>query len=180
MRVAVVCHPHPQYGGTMNNKVVFRAGRALQRLGMAVLRFNFRGVGKSTGSYDFGHGEKDDVTAAIEYLHQQYPQAEVVLAGYSFGAWVGLQVGCQDERVSHLIGIGTPVGTTHFSFLTQCQKPKLFLHGTQDEFGSVDQIEALLLSIPEPKQLVVIEEADHYFNSKLEPLSQALIEHFKE
>lgn len=179
-RVAVVCHPHPQYGGTMHNKVAFRTARALQELGMAVLRFNFRGVGKSTGSYDYGHGEKADVRAAIDYLLNQYPQANVVLAGYSFGSWVGLQVGCQHASVTHLVGIGTPVGTSDFNFLIECTKPKLFIHGTEDEFGSVEQIQALLLSIPEPKELILIEGADHFFNSKLEALAQALIGYFKQ
>ena len=94
----------------MHNKVVFRAARAFQELGMAVLRFNFRGVGKSTGAYDFGHGEQDDVRAAIDYLHHHYPPSDIVLAGYSFGAWVGLQVSCQDARVTHLVGIGTRSG----------------------------------------------------------------------
>jgi hypothetical protein len=178
-RVTVVCHPHPQYGGTMHNKVVFRAGRALQNLGMAVLRFNFRGVGKSTGSYDFGKSEKDDVRAAIDYLHKLYPQAELILVGYSFGAWVGLQVGCRDERVAYLVGIGTPVAANDFSFLANCSKPKLFIHGTEDEFGSVEQIRALLLSLSEPKELVLIEGANHFFNSKLEVLSRAIIEYFK-
>jgi hypothetical protein len=163
----------------MHNKVVFRAGRALQELGMAVLRFNFRGVGKSTGAYDYGHGEKDDVRAAIDYLHNQYPHSEVVLAGYSFGSWVGLQVGCRQVSVTHLIGIGTPVGVNDFSFLIECQKPKLFIQGTEDEFGSVEQIQTLLLSIPEPKELVLIEGAEHFFNSKLEALAQAIIEYFR-
>lgn len=177
---AIVCHPHPQYGGTMHNKVVFRAGRALQSLGMAVLRFNFRGVGKSTGSYDFGQGEKEDVRAAIAFMQRRFPGARIVLTGYSFGAWVGLQVGCTDDRVSHLIGIGTPVATNDFSFLTECRKPKLFVQGTQDEFGPIDQMEALLLAIPQPKELVLIEGADHFFTSKLEALHHAILDHFRE
>lgn len=177
-RVALICHPHPQYGGTMHNKVVFRAGRALQDLGLAVLRFNFRGAGNSTGRYDFGEGEKDDVRAALTYLHERYPQADITLAGYSFGAWVALRVGCQDDRVSHLISIGTPVATADFGFLVDCEKPKLFLHGTADEFGSVDQMEALLLSVPAPKDLVLIDGADHFFHSTLEALTQALSQYF--
>ncbi len=160
----------------MHNKVVFRAARALQELGMVVLRFNFRGVGKSTGTYDYGHGEKDDVGAAIDYLDDQYPESGIVLVGYSFGAWVGLQVGCQDERVTHLVGIGAPVGMSDFSFLIECKKPKLFIHGTEDEFGTVEQIQTLMLSISEPKELSLIEGAEHFFNSKLEALSQALTE----
>jgi uncharacterized protein len=163
----------------MHNKVVFRAGRALQERGMAVLRFNFRGVDKSTGSYDFGHGEKDDVRAAIDYLHNLHPQAGIVLAGYSFGSWVGLQVGCHDERVTDLIGIGTPVGVNDFSFLIDCRKPKLLVHGTDDEFGSVEQIRALLLSIPQPKSLALIEGAEHFFHGKLEALAKAISEYFK-
>jgi hypothetical protein len=177
--VAVVCHPHPQHGGTMHNKVVFRAGRALQGLGMAVLRFNFRGVGKSTGVYDLGRGEKDDVRAAIDYAQDRYPQAAVVLAGFSFGAWIGLQVGCRDERISHLIGIGTPVNVTDFSFLAGCVKPKLFVHGAEDQFGSAERIHALLQTVPEPKKLALIEGTDHFFHGKLERLSQAITEYFR-
>lgn len=177
---AIVCHPHPQYGGTMHNKVVFRAGRALQSLGMAVLRFNFRGVGKSTGSYDFGQGEKEDVRAAITFMQRRLPRARIVLAGYSFGAWVSLQVGCTDDRVSHLIGIGTPVATNDFGFLAECRKPKLFIQGTHDEFGPVDQMEALLLAIPQPKELVLIEGADHFFTGKLEALHHAISDYFRE
>lgn len=178
-QAAVVCHPHPQYGGTMRNKVVFAASRALQELGLAVLRFNFRGVGKSTGSYDFGHGEQDDVQAAIDYLHGLYPASEIVLAGYSFGAWVGLQVGCRHPSVTYLVGIGTPVGVNDFGFLVGCQKPKLFIHGTEDEFGPVEQVRALLLSLPEPKELFLIEGAEHFFTSKLEALHQAIVAYFK-
>lgn len=178
-RGAIVCHPHPQYGGTMHNKVVFRTGRALRQLGMAVLRFNFRGVGRSTGSYDYGHGERADVQAAIDYLNQQYPQADIVLAGFSFGAWVGLAVGAQDARVSHLIGIGMPVNMNDFSFLVNCSKPKLFIQGSADEFGSVECMQALLLTIPEPKGLALIEGADHFFHRKLEALADAITHYFR-
>jgi hypothetical protein len=177
-RVAVVCHPHPQYGGTMHNKVVFRAGRALQELGMAVLRFNFRGVGKSAGSYDYGHGEKEDVRAAIDFLRERDPQSDVVLAGFSFGSWVGLQVGAQDDRVTHLIGIGIPAHMSDFSFLSHCRKPKLFIQGTEDEFGSVEHVQAMLLSLPEPKELALIEGADHFFHRKLEPLADVIKHYF--
>ncbi|MCS6804556.1 MAG: alpha/beta fold hydrolase [Acidobacteriota bacterium] len=177
-RGAIVCHPHPQYGGSMHNKVVFRAGRALHQLGMVVLRFNFRGVGRSTGSYDYGHGERADVQAAIDYLNQQYPQIEIVLAGFSFGAWVGLAVGAQHGRVSHLIGIGMPVNMNDFSFLVNCTKPKLFIQGSEDEFGSIECMQALLLTIPEPKELVWVEGADHFFHRKLEPLADAITDYF--
>jgi hypothetical protein len=163
----------------MHNKVVFRAGRALHSRGMPVLRFNFRGVGQSTGAYDFGQGEKDDVRAAIDYLQRLYPQAGVVLAGFSFGAWIGLQVGCQDDRVTNLIGIGTPVNVSDFSFLSDCPKPKLFVHGTEDQFGSREKMEALLLRLAEPKQLTLIEGADHFFHGQWERLTQAITEHLE-
>jgi hypothetical protein len=175
--VALVCHPHPQYGGTLNNKVVFRTSQALREVGMATLRFNFRGVGKSSGSYDFGEGEQEDVAAALDFLTSEYCGAHIWLAGYSFGAWVGLKVGASDDRVFGLIGIGMPAATADLRFLADCRKPKLFVQGTHDEFGSVEQINALLLTIPEPKEVHYIDGADHFFNGKLDELKSAIKEY---
>ncbi|MGA9997678.1 MAG: alpha/beta fold hydrolase, partial [Pyrinomonadaceae bacterium] len=133
--VALVLHPHPLGGGTMHNKVVFRAASALNDAGLLTLRINFRGVGQSTGEHDEGRGETEDARAALDYLTQHYPQQPITLAGFSFGSRVGLEVGIPDERVRQLISIGTPVDKYDFSFLTECRKPILFVHGEHDEYG---------------------------------------------
>ena len=120
--VAVVCHPHPLFGGTMHNKVVFQAAKALHQRGATVLRFNFRGAGQSEGEHDHGRGEQDDVRAAIDYLAAEFPGRPILLAGFSFGSWVGLRVGCEDARVTQLIGLGLPVDNIDMSFLRACDE----------------------------------------------------------
>src|SRR5215470_9551346 len=125
-RAALVCHPHPLFGGTLHNKVVYQAAKALDGLGMPVLRFNFRGSGLSEGKHDRGRGELDDVRAALDYLAARFPGTSLLLAGFSFGSWVGLRVGCEDPRVQRLIAIGAPVNNSDFSYLRNCGKPKLF------------------------------------------------------
>jgi alpha/beta superfamily hydrolase len=138
--VALVLHPHPLGGGTMHNKVVFRAAAALNDAGLTTLRINFRGVGQSTGSHDEGDGEREDVRSGLDYLAQNYPNDEITLCGFSFGARVGLEVGIKDERVARLISIGTPVNKYDFDFLAECRKPILFVHGEHDEYGDVDRV----------------------------------------
>jgi alpha/beta superfamily hydrolase len=172
--VALVCHPHPLFGGTMHNKVVYNTAKSLDALGLPVLRFNFRGAGHSAGEHDRGHGEKDDVRAALDFLAAEFPNTPVLLAGFSFGAWVGLRVGCEHARVSHLIGLGIPVNSTDFSFLQQCAKPKLFVHGSNDQFGAIDKVKALVGSIHGERHLVVVEGADHFFAGKLDQLDAAI------
>jgi alpha/beta superfamily hydrolase len=173
---ALVCHPHPLYGGTMHNKVVYQAAKSLDALGLPVLRFNFRGAGKSAGKHDRGDGERDDVRAALDFLAEEFPGAPLVLAGFSFGCCVGLRVGCGDVRVKKLIGLGTPVNSADFSFLRECAKPKLFVHGENDKFGDVKKLEALIGSLPGAKRLVVVPDADHFFVSKLDQLDRAITE----
>lgn len=173
--VAILCHPHPQYGGTMHNKVIVRAAQAFQEAGLVTLRFNFRGVGKSSGTFDFGEGEQKDVAAAIAFMAERYPNAAIWLAGYSFGAWVGLKVGAYDERVTTLVAIGAAVALNDFRFLDECQKPKLFIHGTKDEFAPLEHVQALMLTLPEPKELILIEGADHFFTGKLDELKRELL-----
>jgi len=166
--VAIVCHPHPLFGGTMHNKVVYQMARALHRSGAAVLRFNFRGAGQSQGEHDQGLGEQDDVRVAIDYLAREYSGKPVLLAGFSFGSWVGLRVGCEDNRVSRLLALGLPVNNLDASYLGRCPKPKLFLQGGNDPFGSRENLEVLFASMPEPKQLIFIEGADHFFLGHLD------------
>lgn len=173
---ALVCHPHPVYGGTMHNKVVFQAAKSLHTLGLPVLRFNFRGVGLSEGAHNDGYGEREDVRCAIDFLANEFPGEPVVMAGFSFGASVGLRVAIEDARVTRLIGIGIPVSGLDFSFLRGSTKPKLFVIGTEDEFAPRKGVEELVSSLEEPKRLVFVEQADHFLVGKLDQLDGAIRE----
>lgn len=174
--VALVLHPHPLGGGTMHNKVVFRAAAALNDAGLIVLRINFRGVGQSTGTHDDGVGEVKDVLSGLEYLAEHYPNQLITLAGFSFGAWVGLEVGIADESVVRLISIGTPVDKYDFNFLKACSKPILFVHGSRDEFGSVAKLQDLVNQLKPEAQagLEVIKGADHFFEGHLDELKRII------
>ena len=168
--VALVLHPHPLGGGTMHNKVVFRAASALNDAGLFTLRINFRGVGQSTGEHDEGRGELEDVRAGLDYLKEKYPNLDLTLCGFSFGARVGLEVGISDKRVISLISIGTPVDKYDFSFLEACRKSILFVHGDRDEFGEVAKLKEIVAKL-EPHtqvQLSVINGADHFFEGHLD------------
>ena len=171
---AVVCHPHPLFAGTMHNKVVYQAAKALHLRGIPVLRFNFRGAGLSEGVHDKGKGERDDVRAALDYMAGQYPKSALLLAGFSFGAWVGLRVACEDDRVSELIGLGLPVNNSRLDYLEQCAKPKLFVQGGNDQYGSQENVQALFATLPEPKKLVIVEGADHFFTKQLDKVAMAI------
>jgi uncharacterized protein len=172
--VAVVCHPHPLHGGTMHNKVVYQAAKALHDFGAPVLRFNFRGAGLSEGTHDEGLGEQDDVRAALDYLADDFPGKPVLLAGFSFGSWVGLREGCGDSRVSKLIGLGLPVDNIDVTYLRACAKPKLLIQGGNDQFGSRENIERLFATLPEPKRLVIVDGADHFFTGHLDQIGAAI------
>jgi alpha/beta superfamily hydrolase len=171
---ALVCHPHPLFGGTMHNKVVYQAAKAFDEFALPVLRFNFRGAGLSAGKHDKGIGEQDDVRAAIDFLAKRFPVAPVVLAGFSFGCWVGFRVGCGEPRVIELAGMGTPVNGSDFTFLQSCSKPKLFLQGGNDQYGSRKRLERLAASLPGENQVVVIEGADHFFAGHLDAMAAEL------
>jgi alpha/beta superfamily hydrolase len=173
---SVVCHPHPLFGGTLHNKVVYQAAKALDSRGGTVLRFNFRGTGLSEGKHDRGVGELEDVRAAVEFLASQFSEVPLVVAGFSFGCWVGLRVGCEDARVVRLIGIGAPVNGSDFSYLEKCSKAKLFVHGSNDEFGDVRKLEEAVNGLPGDKKLVVVEGVDHFFKGKVEALGKAISE----
>ncbi len=175
-QVALVCHPHPLFGGTMHNKVVFRAAKAALLSGLPTLRFNFRGAGKSVGTFTGGEGEQGDVRAALDYLAAHFPGRPVCLMGFSFGSWVGLAVGATDSRVSTLVGLGVPVGSLNFDFLHDVRKPKLIVQGTRDEFGLAAQVAELYESLAEPKQIHWVEGADHFFAGKLDEVQQFLQE----
>lgn len=172
--VALVCHPHPLFGGTMHNKVVYCAAKTLHGLGLPVLRFNFRGAGLSEGKHDDGRGEQDDVRAALDFLAAEFPGKPIVLGGFSFGSSVGLRVACHDSRVAGVFGLGLPVNRTDVTWLHQCDKPKLIIQGGNDEHGSREKVEALFATLTEPKQLVIVEGADHFFTGKLGEVESAL------
>ncbi|HEX9543687.1 MAG TPA: alpha/beta fold hydrolase [Pyrinomonadaceae bacterium] len=174
--IALVLHPHPLGGGTMHNKVVFRAASALNDAGLTALRINFRGVGQSTGEHDEGRGELEDVRAVLSYLAQEFPDQPITLCGFSFGARVGLEVGMSDDRVRNLISIGTPVDKYDFSFLEANRKPILFVHGDRDEFGDVSRVTALAARLKENAdvELRVIKDSDHFFEGHLEELKQII------
>lgn len=172
--VALVCHPHPMFGGTMHNKVVYRAAKSALLSGLPTLRFNFRGAGNSVGEHTGGEGERDDVRAALDYLGVNFPGLPVCLMGFSFGAWVGLAVGATDPRVSTLVGLGVPANMSDFSFLHGVSKPKLILQGTRDQYGSVAQVAELYASLAEPKQIHWVDGADHFFAGKLDEVQEVL------
>jgi alpha/beta superfamily hydrolase len=176
---AVVCHPHPLGGGTMHNKVVFRVAQALGDVGMPALRFNFRGVGRSTGRYDEGRGEADDVRAALEYLARRFPASALCLAGFSFGAWVGLPIGCADPRVRQLVGVGVPISLLGAEPLADCRTPKLIVQGERDEHGPLEALLSWYEALPEPKRLVVVPGADHFFSQQQDELRTEVAGYFQ-
>jgi uncharacterized protein len=172
---AVVCHAHPRHGGVMHFKVVFRAARALQRAGVAALRFNFRGVGRSEGVHDDGRGEQDDVRAALDETARRLPGLPLVAGGFSFGSTMALRAGCGDARVRALFALGFPLSMVPDpSFLDGCRAPRLFVQGEQDPFGSGAQMKALVGQLPEPRSLVVVPGADHFFTGHLDALQETV------
>ncbi len=173
----VVCHPHPLYGGTMHNKVVFRTMKALNGFGFPVLRFNFRGAGSSAGEHDDGRGEVADVRVALDYLSERFG-LPILFAGFSFGAAVGLRAAAVHPKVKGLILVGTPVNAEgraySYELLQKSPRPKLMVSGDHDQFASVAQLEEVFATAAEPKRLVVIPGADHFFAGHLEELREAV------
>jgi uncharacterized protein len=185
LRAAVVfAHPHPEYGGTMHTKAVFQGAKGLTRIGCAVLRFNFRGVGRSEGEFDKGEGEMEDFRAALDYMAARYPGARLWAAGFSFGGWVALETGAVDDRVSALIGIAPPVMTSttvsgldyEFPNTLASPKAKFFVQGEEDELCPLEGMRRFYATLEEPKELVVIEDADHLFEGKTAEVGEALEE----
>ena len=175
LRAAVVfAHPLPTEGGTMHTKAVFRATKALARIGCAVLRFNFRGVGGSEGTWDEGPGELEDFRAALDVMAARYPDAEIWAAGFSFGSWVALTVGALDDRVRVLIGIAPPVDRYDFSAVRVSHKPKFFIQGSMDEICPLKRLYEFYSQLPEPKELAVIDGASHLFEGKVTEVGDAI------
>ena len=185
---AIVCHPHPLYGGTLHNKVVFHAMKALNSFGFPVLRFNFRGTGLSEGEHAHGVGEIEDVRAALDWLDQEFT-LPVIFAGFSFGAAVGSRAAYDDNRVRALIALGLPAVAVadrkddriyDFEFMRSCTKPKLFVSGSRDQFGPPGKLEALVNTFADPKKLVRIEAGDHFFEGRLKEMRGAIEEWLRE
>ena len=172
--VVVLAHPHPVHGGTMHSKVVFQAAKAFCRLGCAVLRFNFRGAGTSEGTFAGGAGEQDDYRAALEFAAARFPGVQIWSAGVSFGSWVAMTVGAEDPRVTVLVGIATPAAMYDFSTVASSGKPKVFVHGEHDAIAPARAVWDLYAKAAEPKEVAVIEAADHLFEGRLAEMTEAL------
>jgi hypothetical protein len=169
---ALVCHPHPLFGGAMHNKVVYRVARALRNSGFVVLRFNFRGVGKSEGRHDLGVGEIEDARAALDWLRQRYPGLPYTLAGFSFGSRVILSLGCALPDAERLIALGFPAKRDPVGALAHCAVSKVFIQSTHDEYGPPPEMEALYAQVAEPKRLIWVEAEDHFFAGGLDELER--------
>lgn len=173
----LVCHPHPLFGGTMHNKVVYRLARGLRKSGSVVLRFNFRGVNLSEGAHDNGHGEMEDARSALTFLRERYPDLPFAMAGFSFGSRVALKLGCKlpEPRPSRLIGIGFPTRLGNFDYMSSCGLTKYFIHSTIDEFGPKEDLERAFAGFAEPKSLEFIEAGDHFFAGALDQFEAAVV-----
>ena len=171
--VAVVCHPLPTGGGTLHNKVVFRAARGLENANVATLRFNFRGAGASACTHDAGEGEQADVQAAIDWVVRKHPGKKLIVGGFSFGGWVASRVACELPNVDAVFLIGTPVNKYDFGYLRHCEKPMLFLHGTQDEFGDAAKVEKLVENVRNAES-VIVTGADHFFTKQLDAVEETM------
>jgi len=174
VEAAVVCHPHPQHGGTMHNKVVYRIARGLRRAGCVVLRFNFRGVNLSDGVYDSGVGELEDARACLTQVRERYPELPFTLAGFSFGSRIALRLACGGVGARRVIAVGFPTIYQDHEYLDHCTVPRIFAQSTHDQYGPVDQLRPFVEALPEPRRLILIEARDHFFEGGLEQLEAAV------
>lgn len=177
---ALLCHPHPQYGGTMHTKAMYHLARAFNELGVATLRFNFRGVGASSGDFDEGRGERDDARAALDYLKERSPEVPLIMAGFSFGSLVGLSVVAGDPDVRALVGLGVPVTLTDVSFLNEEVRPLLILQAANDQFATPDQVREAVDADRDNVTLVEVPDTGHLFNGQFEFLRRRIREYFRD
>lgn len=173
--VAVIGHPHPLGGGTMHNKVVFRAAKGLESLRIATLRFNFRGAGASQGDHDRGEGEKRDFEAALKWMISRHPGKPIIAGGFSFGGWVASRVACDRSDIEAVFVIGAPVNQYDMDYLSHCPKPLLFVHGSKDEFGDAEKVEQLAQNAVDA-EIIVVTGADHFFTRQVEVVEETLRE----
>jgi alpha/beta superfamily hydrolase len=171
----LVCHPHPQGGGTMHNKVVYRMARGLRRSGAVVLRFNYRGVNRSEGEYDKGIGETEDSRAALGYLRSRYPDLPFSLAGFSFGSRIVLTIGCEFQNAARLLAVGVPASQPETVSLGDCETPRFFIQSTNDQYGARPAMEAYFARLKEPKQLIWVAASDHFFAGALDEFEEAVL-----
>ncbi len=174
IEAALVCHPHPQFGGTMHNKVVYRLARGLRRSGAVVLRFNYRGVNMSEGEYDHGIGEVEDARAALSWLLSRYPNLPYTLAGFSFGSRIVLRLCADLPKVSRVVAVGFPTVYKDTSYLDRCTAPRIFIQSTNDEHGPLPDLKALVDKLPEPKRLITVEAKDHFFADALDRFEEVI------
>ena len=176
----LVCHPHPLFGGTMHNKVVYRIARGMRRAGAVVLRFNFRGVNLSEGEHAHGPGEMEDARCALAFLRGRYPELPYSMAGFSFGSRIIMKLGCkiagegEDRKPERLIAVGFPTTMGKYEYLAHCGLPKYFVHSSIDVHGPKADLEAAFAGFAEPKQLQFIDAGDHFFAGKLAELEDAI------
>ncbi|HVE84825.1 MAG TPA: alpha/beta fold hydrolase [Myxococcales bacterium] len=173
---AVVCHPHPLHGGTMHNHVTYRLADAFRKAGVCALRFNFRGVGRSSGQYDEGRGEVDDARAALDFLQQQQPGVPLLLAGFSFGSRVALQLALEDVRVERVLAAGVALRAFSFGLVQELKKPKAFIQGDRDEYAALEDVQKLVERAPPPRKLFVVPDCDHLATGRLDAFEQASAE----
>jgi alpha/beta superfamily hydrolase len=172
--VCLVCHPHPLYGGTMHNKVVYRLARGLRRAGSIVMRFNFRGVGRSQGSHDHGEGELEDARMLMDWLRSRYPVLPYAAAGFSFGSRVALRLGCSLPGTRRVIAVGLPTRSSSLEYLKTCTTPKIFIQSANDEHGPRTELESLYRDFAAPKQIYWVDAADHFFVNGLDTLEETV------
>ena len=172
--ISLVCHPHPLYGGSMHNKVVYRMARGLRRAGSVVLRFNYRGVGLSEGAHDHGAGELEDAHLLMDWLRARYPELPYSIAGFSFGSRIALRLGCARQQVRRVIAVGVPTRSGNFDYLQTCRTAKIFVQSTHDEHGPRPELEALYQEFSEPKQIYWVESADHFFRDGLDAFEETI------
>lgn len=170
----LVCHPHPQHGGTMHNKVVYRIARGARRAGAVVLRFNYRGVNQSQGKYDHGIGEIEDARAALRFLRERYPNLPYGLAGFSFGSRIVLKLGCELGEAGRIVAVGFPAKYRENWDLGRCERARVYIQSTHDQFGPVADMQAYFEALPEPKKLVFVEAQDHFFAGALDQFEEAV------
>ena len=170
----LICHPHPQFGGTLHNKVVYRMARGLRRAGAVALRFNYRGVNMSEGIYDNGVGELEDARVALEFLRSRYPALPFSLAGFSFGSRIILKLGCEIASARRLIAIGFPAADSASRTLGACEIPRIFIQSTNDQFGPRDAMEPYFAALEGPKELIWVEASDHFFAGALDAFEEAV------
>jgi len=175
-RAAIVCHPHPQFGGTMENKVVARASRYISEAGIEAIRFNFRGVSQSEGSFDSGRGERDDLRAVIDYVAGISPEASLAVVGFSFGAWVGLDVGEKHPAIRALVGLAPPVRMFDFHFAGESSKPKLIVYAENDQFTDSATTKAWIEKANPPIESILIPGVDHFFGPQVDEVGLKVAE----